>query len=140
MLKRWFPIAMFILVISAPGIAPAERELSGDFGRESGTVLLAQNDPSTVKGVYNSLAIYQGAYDPKRIYKRRTPSDGWVGNNKPSHISQVRCMDAYNALSAGGQWMGNLNKDGSCGNPAEPAEWALGNYLNYLDAAAGSEQ
>ena len=139
MLKRWLPIAIFILVISAPGIAPAEREPSGDFGRESGTVMVAQNAPAAVKGAYNSLATYKGDYDPKRIYKRRTPDSGWTGNTKPSHISQVRCTEAHNALIAGSLWTGNFAKDGSCMTGGDPAEWAVGNYLNYLNAAAGGD-
>ncbi len=102
-------------------------------------MLLAQNAPATVKGVYNSLATYKGDYEPKRIYKRRTPDSGWSGNAKPSHISQVRCTEAYNALIAGSLWTGNLAENGSCAPPGDPADWALGNYLNYLNMAASGD-
>jgi hypothetical protein len=145
---------LFFLAIIAPGVVSAEpasdagnlQPSAMHSGPGSGIVLVAQNDPDQnhapagMIGAYNHLATYKGIYEPKRIYKRTAPSGGWTGNRNPSHLNQVRCPEAYAALNAGRLWTGNFSKDGSCGNPAEPPEWALGNYLNYLNAAAGDEQ
>ena len=73
---------------------------------------------------------YPGVFEKYRLYYRRSPAF-WKGTKRPAKIFSVKCQSALNSLSTTGTWTGNLNSDGSCTPPVEPAEWATGNYLNY---------
>jgi hypothetical protein len=80
---------------------------------------------------YNPSTTYPGIYKSDQLYRRNPDSGGWAGSARPSHLKQVSCSAAQESLSEKGSWKGQLNKNGSCGTKAEPAEWAVGNLLNY---------
>ena len=83
------------------------------------------------KILYNPEVAYPGVYEAKRLYYKGHESDVWKGISKPAFLKDVTCSDAKKALSISGIWNGRLNKNGSCGAKAEPAELAVGNYLNF---------
>lgn len=87
---------------------------------------------------YDPAVKYEGIYKSDQLYRRNPDSGGWVGSAHPSHLKQVGCSEAKNSLNEKGSWKGHLNKNGSCGTTAEPADWALGNLLNYEDGLNAS--
>ncbi len=96
--------------------------------------LLALNDAELSlgnAGQYRPEIDYKGGFEKNKLYKKRCNTDYWRGNLKPAFVQKVKCPEAADRLLRG-TWTGNLNKDGSCGSPNEPAEWASGNYLNFL--------
>jgi len=93
-----------------------------------------KDEESTATGdQYDPAVKYEGIYKSVQLYRRNPDSGGWLGSAHPSHLKQVGCSEAKNSLNEKGSWKGQINKDGSCGTPAEPADWALGNLLNYED-------
>ncbi|MCI0528513.1 MAG: hypothetical protein L0Y56_13825 [Nitrospira sp.] len=90
----------------------------------------SEESPS-VDASYNPSATYPGIYKSDQLYRRNPDSGGWAGSARPSHLKQVGCPKAKESLTETGSWKGQLNKNGSCGTTAEPAEWAVGNLLNY---------
>jgi hypothetical protein len=84
-----------------------------------------------VNGGYDPKASYQGIYEKDRVYAKRHGADLWVGSAKPAKIYSVKCSSAAQSLGSG-IWIGNLNTNGTCGPAAEPTEWAMGNYLNFM--------
>jgi hypothetical protein len=90
-----------------------------------------KSDSETVSTEYHPSVTYSGIYETGRLYRRNPDYQNWAGNLDPSHLKQVVCPQARVSLIKTGEWKGQLNKGGSCGPTAEPAEWALGNLLNY---------
>jgi hypothetical protein len=82
---------------------------------------------------YDSSTSYTGIFKSDQLYRRNPDLGSWRGSKRLSHLKQVICPKAKETLSENGLWKGHLNTDGSCGSSAEPAEWALGNFLNYQD-------
>jgi hypothetical protein len=98
-------------------------------------VVLAQQAGQQGKGekiaVYNPLYIYKGDYQPDVLLFKNPWSTDWQRLPKLDYLQKVTCQDALAALNKVGKWKGNLRMDGSCGSPAEPSDWAMGNRLNY---------
>jgi hypothetical protein len=91
----------------------------------------ANQEDSTISTRYNSSMTYAGIFDPSRLYRRNPDYGYWTGSADPSHLKQVMCPQARVSLTKTGEWKGQLTHGGSCGSTAEPADWALGNLLNY---------
>ena len=88
-----------------------------------------------VAGRYNPGTTYPGVYEKNTIYKKRSDGSLWRGNARPSQLYRVTCAEAQQSLGTNGMWTGNLNRDGSCGPSSEPAQWAVGNFLNFTEAS-----
>ncbi len=81
---------------------------------------------------YDPAVKYSGAYTPDLLFFRNSPDDtNWRRIPLLDLLIKVTCTDALESLNREGKWKGHLKIDGSCGSTAEPAEWALGNRLNY---------
>jgi hypothetical protein len=85
-------------------------------------------------GVYNSAVIYPGEHPADALLFKNPRSVYWQRLPKMNRISQVTCSEALAQLNSEGKWQGRLKRDGSCGNPAEPQDWILGNRLNYEES------
>ncbi len=117
-MKRAFfsSIAVALLLCVSPGFA-------------------AQNSRQTVGAAgYNPAVDYPGDYKANLIFVKRSGSSAWLRAVKLDRLSRVTCQDALDQLQRHGTWKGHLNDDGSCASYDEPAEWALGNWLNYQDS------
>lgn len=87
---------------------------------------------------YNSRLTYQGKYTPDDLYVRIRNNPNWYHGINGTYPKGVLCKDALNNLATKGRWRGNLHADGSCGSIAEPAEWAVGNRLNYESSSGAA--
>ena len=85
---------------------------------------------------YNPALKYSGEYAPDVLYYRNRNNPNWYRGLNGTYPKGVLCKDALNHFSADGKWQGYLKRDGSCGPVDEPAQWSLGNRLNY-DASSG---
>lgn len=86
-------------------------------------------------GVYNPDTQYSGEYENDALLFRNSPNDKvWRSIPNFSRLYKVTCADALAHLRTEGKWQGHLNPDGSCGPTAEPADWVMGNRLNYEGA------
>jgi hypothetical protein len=81
---------------------------------------------------YHSERIYSGAYETQGLYVRWSEKKAYMPPQLPADLSNVTCPDALESLTLRGRWEGNLLRNGSCGSTFEPAQWVIGNYLNYL--------
>jgi len=81
---------------------------------------------------YEAERTYTGHYPADGLYMRRSVQKAYVPHYALVRLEQVDCNDARRSLTEDGRWQGNLNANGSCGDPAEPASWVIGNYLNYM--------
>jgi hypothetical protein len=88
-------------------------------------------EPRMAEQPYNHQITYQGIFKNARLYKRASSACFWQGSRNPAFLNEVTCSSAKAALDFYGRWNGNLKKNGSCGDPAEPNEWVTGNFLNY---------
>lgn len=90
----------------------------------------AQAAVTQIAPVYNPRAIYGGPFGPYEIYYRNPGSTFWqLGFSK--QLYALTCRPALSSFQSSGTWQGHLNSNGSCADPAEPADWALGNRLNF---------
>lgn len=80
---------------------------------------------------YESEMEYSGRYRVEGLYMRRSSTKAFTGYQDPSRLSALHCLDARLALESKGRWKGNLNADGTCADPGDPAQWVTGNYLNF---------
>ncbi len=132
-MKKIFLLLMVLLVAPVPGTARHAESRDGSGGSLHPMIIAANekgNNAYQTAVVYDPLVNYPGIYEKYRIYKKRYSDDIWKSSTKPAKVFSVTCPDAAQSLSTTGSWTGNLNRDGSCGPKAEPAEWATGNYLN----------
>jgi hypothetical protein len=86
------------------------------------------------KGValYDPKEIYPGDYKADMLLFKNGPKDlYWRSIPNLERLRRASCFAALDALNREGRWQGHLNLDGSCGNTSEPADWAVGNRLNY---------
>jgi hypothetical protein len=79
---------------------------------------------------YTPTAVYEGVFEPNRLYKVVHGSGSWGGSPRPSRVRDVTCRNARTALEHEGFWKGALISTGACGS-GEPTEWATGNFLNF---------
>ena len=88
--------------------------------------------PVAVSDKYNPAITYPGEYKADLLFFKGAGSDIWRRIPRFERLSSVTCPEALTYLKLGGRWKGNLDlKDGSCATPAEAADWAMGNWLNY---------
>ncbi len=96
-----------------------------------GTGIARQGGPRA-GSAYDPAVKYSGDYDPDLLFFRNSSKDAnWRRIPPLDLLIKVTCSDALESLKREGMWKGHLKIDGSCGSTAEPAEWALGNRLNY---------
>ncbi|SKA25299.1 hypothetical protein SAMN02745119_03376 [Trichlorobacter thiogenes] len=89
-------------------------------------VISATNNTKYVAG-----NIYTGKYNAKALYYRHNTKQPWMRWSKSDNYQQdVTCAAALASLDSTGVWSGNLGVRGACGTTAEPAIFAIGNYLN----------
>jgi hypothetical protein len=85
--------------------------------------------------LYNPVIVYAGDYEANELLFKNSQKDTvWRSVPKLNMLSRVTCSDAVAHLERDGRWQGYLKSDGSCGPTSEPADWALGNRLNYEEA------
>lgn len=87
--------------------------------------------PSDLEQPYESSITYEGIFNASRLYKVPSGTENVVGSRHPALLKDVVCAEARKALDRKGQWVGNLDERGRCGPSPEPAQWAVGNFLNY---------
>ena len=93
---------------------------------------IARQGGQLAGSAYDPAVHYSGAYAPDLLFVRNSPNDtNWRRIPPLDLLTKVTCADALESLKREGKWKGHLKIDGSCGSTAEPAEWALGNRLNY---------
>jgi hypothetical protein len=106
------------------------------FGMHAGTGIAEQK---STKGVviqagaqYNPAVIYAGQYKSDVLFFKSQGEGFWRRLARVDRLRRVTCPDAQAQLSKEGAWKGHLNlKNGSCATPDEPADWALGNRINF---------
>jgi hypothetical protein len=116
-MKRMSFILALVLLSLTAAIVTAESE--------------GQQRPGNRLAIYNPAIIYTGDYQPDVLLFKNPWTIAWQRIPKLDHLRYVTCQDALNHLNLEGRWKGHLNPDGSCGSQAEPADWAIGNRLNY---------
>lgn len=79
---------------------------------------------------YNPVVVYAGKCDANVLYYHNLRNPNWYRGFR-KELDSVTCPSAIAGFRSSGTWKGHLSKDGSCGDPAEPVEWALGNRLNF---------
>ncbi|HUI44961.1 MAG TPA: hypothetical protein VL122_03070 [Nitrospirota bacterium] len=83
---------------------------------------------------YNPNIVYAGNFQADLLFSKYEGSDTWRRVKKLDRLRYVTCTDALQNLRQQGTWKGHLDvKDGSCGSPGEPLDWAMGNWINYND-------
>ena len=87
---------------------------------------------------YTPAAVYEGVFEPNRLYKVIHGSGSWGASPRPSRVRDVTCRDARTGLERDGYWKGALISTGACGS-GEPTEWATGNFLNFQAAHQDDE-
>lgn len=92
---------------------------------------------SVVRTPYNPARIYTGINPANAIYYRNPGNPQWR-RAFSRELSGLSCRPAVIGFASTGTWMGHLNPDGTCADPAEPVEWATGNRLNYEGAVGKS--
>lgn len=102
----------------------------------SAAAVAAERNGSARDGVaaYNPKMTYPGAYNPDVLMYRNPGAETWQRVIRLDHLRHVTCRDALEQLQKQGRWQGHLNPNGSCGSTAEPADWIMGNRLNYEDS------
>ena len=84
---------------------------------------------------YSPAIIYPGPFTPEHLFYRNPSSTVWLPWRAVDFTKKVTCSDAVKRLKRHGVWKGHLNRDGSCGPAAEPSQWAVGNWLNYVESS-----
>jgi hypothetical protein len=83
---------------------------------------------------YDPLILYPGEHQADVLLFRNPGSIVWQRIPRLDQLRNLSCKDALDHLMSEGKWQGHLRPDGSCGSPAEPSDWIMGNRLNYEDA------
>jgi hypothetical protein len=123
MMKRWSPI--FIIFAVLVGILP-------------NSPVSAANIERSHISTYDQKKVYPGSYDTNVTYYRPSKKTFWRPGLNGFFPENVRCLKALNSLMQSGLWKGNLINEGDCGPIDEPAEWAVGNRLNFDEGAIPS--
>lgn len=92
---------------------------------------LAADRAAAVKD-YDAGQVYVGQYPADGLFMRRSVKKAYAPHHALARLDQVHCPEAHRSLAEHGRWQGNLNINGSCGDPADPAVWVVGNYLNFM--------
>lgn len=79
---------------------------------------------------YDPTVVYAGTYVANVLYYHNPRNPKWYKGFK-KELDSVTCPSAIAGFRSNGTWKGHLNPDGSCADPSEPVEWALGNRLNF---------
>lgn len=96
----------------------------------AGAVIAEQNGRS---GAYSPAVTYAGSYQSDCLYVRNNGSKIIRDIPQLDRLRHVTCPDAKDHLNRDGKWQGHLAPGGSCGSYSEPAEYLMGNRLNYDD-------
>jgi len=80
---------------------------------------------------YDPAIIYPGPYTPEQLFYRSPKGLVWLQWSAKDFTRAVTCRGTLKSLKLTGVWQGHLKPNGACGTPAEPSEWALGNWINY---------
>jgi hypothetical protein len=106
-----------------------------------GLVLVAGSVPAFGEGgkksemKYDPAIMYPGPYTPEHLFYRNPKGTIWLPWIAGDFTKKVNCSGALKRLKRRGVWKGHLNTDGSCGPPAEPSDWAVGNWLNFVQSS-----
>ena len=95
------------------------------------TKALAQQKSRTTGNGYQAQINYPGDYQSNVLYVRNNGATIIQAIPHLDHLKDVTCYDALAYLKREGRWQGHLMPDGSCGSYDEPAEYTMGNRLNY---------
>ncbi|RQW88636.1 MAG: hypothetical protein EHM79_05305 [Geobacter sp.] len=90
----------------------------------------AQVVPSLGKATYDPSKVYSGDFVSDVAYSRY-PKSAWRQGLNGTYSDVIVCPEALRSLRQTGLWRGNFGPGGTCGPLGEPAEWALGNRLNF---------
>jgi hypothetical protein len=116
-----FALISVLVFISNVGIGSAQQSSKGVVPRPG--------------AVYNPSTVYAGDYDTDMVlFKNDSKDMTWRRISNLDQLSKITCPQAQEQLKREGRWQGHLNLDGSCGSTYEPADWTLGNRLNYEEA------
>ncbi len=80
---------------------------------------------------YNPQVKYPGYYQSDLLYVKNNGSKIILVIPHLDRLDYISCSDALDHLGQEGKWQGHLKPDGSCGTYDEPAEYTMGNRLNY---------
>jgi len=89
------------------------------------------NRPAERKNSYDPVILYPGPYMPEQLFYRNPKGQVWLRWTTADFSRKVTCPGALKRLKRRGVWKGHLKPGGSCGSPAEPSDWAVGNWINY---------
>jgi len=88
---------------------------------------------------YDAAIMYPGPYTPEQLFYKNPKGQVWLRWTTADFTKTVACSGALKRLKQRGVWQGHLKSDGSCGSPAEPSDWAVGNWINYyLSSSPGN--
>lgn len=90
-----------------------------------------QKNQATSGNGYNGQIKYPGFYQADLLYVKINGSKIIQAIPHHDRLKYVTCSDALDHLHREGKWLGHLNPDGSCATYDEPAEYTMGNRLNY---------
>jgi len=88
---------------------------------------------------YSPVIIYPGPYAPEQLFYKNPKGETWLRWTAKDFNRAVTCPGALKQLKRTGVWQGHLKPNGSCGTPAEPSDWATGNWLNFYLIGRPSE-
>ncbi len=91
--------------------------------------------PADRKDSYDPSLLYPGNYAPERLFYKNPNGTIWLPWLAGDFGKKVKCAGALKGFKRRGVWKGHLNQDGSCGPVAEPSDWAVGNWLNYVQSS-----
>ncbi|TWJ32437.1 hypothetical protein JN12_00877 [Geobacter argillaceus] len=99
------------------------------------------NRPAEKRISYDPAIMYPGPYTPEHLFYKNPKGPVWLQWTAGDFTRKVTCSGALKRLKRKGVWQGHLKPDGSCGSPAEPSDWAVGNWINYyLSSSPGNRQ
>lgn len=128
-------LLVYILAVGFGALATAAAG-----GQQTGNIKTPITTPVVGKS-YNPAITYPGEYKADLLFFKGAGSNIWRRIPRFERLSSVTCSEALTYLKHGGRWKGNLDlKDGSCSTPEEPADWAMGNWLNYNDQLIKQQQ
>lgn len=127
-----FPGDTVIYGVSTESIQPNVLVILDNSGSMSDTIVSGNPyDPSIV---YPAADGCQGQpCETNRVYKWRAIEGKWV--NHISDVSSVTCASAHGSLAQTGTYQGRLRTSGVCSGNS--GSFALGNYINWLNASGG---
>ena len=95
-----------------------------------------QNNQATSGNGYNAQIKYPGYYQFDVLYVKNNGSKIIQAIPHLDRLEYVTCFNALDHLQRKGKWQGHLKPDGSCASYDEPAEYTMGNRLNYEELQA----